>query len=405
MHAGALAGFARTAHCNRFFLHHGRIDDAIETGLLDAATARVEHGLNTAVASAVGFAVSARRAELAMTCVPPAPQPSYAFGDLVPLGMLGYALRRVTRRMLPSEAAAILCERYLARHRVGHLWPFHRGRLPTATDTALILLGQPNVDSIEALERFSDGAGGYVPQLSGPVGDESQMRESAAVQHWCRADFGTTCLVRVLRQTVGLEPRTPTILLEAWFERRAALFFANPYLVDWVLALAIADGPGTRHLRGPLAAEILASVNDNGSFGRFDKPLSTALAILALAALGHRGRAIRIAQLELLAALEPQGHGPITTPFYSSQRLAAANGVTRGRGIIGVNGQWHALSLYEDTHRMVLGAFAMLALQAPCDAHERAAAPKGKPHPRYLAPSAERYVEAFALPPYVGSAS
>ena len=155
VHAGALAGFARTAPCNRFFLHHGRIDDAIETGLLDAATARVEHGLNTAVASAVGFAVSARRAELAMTCVPPAPQPSYAFGDLVPLGMLGYALRRVTRRMLPSEAAAILCERYLARHRVGHLWPFHRGRLPTATDTALILLGQPNVDSIEALERFS----------------------------------------------------------------------------------------------------------------------------------------------------------------------------------------------------------------------------------------------------------
>lgn len=405
--AGALSGFARTGHCNRFFLQHGRIDDTLAAGLVAAAAARVEGGLNAAVASAVALALSARRTELAMTCVPPAPQSPYPFGDLVPLGVLAYALRSMARRMLAAEAAASLCDRYLARHRIGHLWSFHRGRLPTATDSALILLYQANVDGVDALERFADGAGGYVPQLSNAEGDAWHMQESAALQHWCRSDFGTTCLVRALRNAAGLEQRTPTIWLENWFERRAALFFANPYLVDWVLALAIGDGAAARHLRNRLTTEILASANDDGSFGRFDKPLSTALAIVALATLGHQSRAIRLAQLWLIGALEPQGRGPVTTPFYSTQRLpaAASAAAMRGRGILAVDGQWHALSLYEDTHRMVLTAFTVLALQAPCDARERALAPAAAPHPRYLAPSVDRYVEAFALPPYIGVAS
>jgi hypothetical protein len=403
LHAGTLAGFARTANCNLFFLNHGRIDERLEAGLLHAAAARVEHGLNMAIATGVNLLLAARRSELAMTCIPPAPQPSYAFGDLVPLGMLTYALRCTAKSVPAVDAAVILSGRYLQRHRSGDFWPFHHGRLPTATDSALILLGNDDAQAIDALERFADGSSGYLPQLSNGDGDELHMREGLEVQHWCQTDFATTCLVRALRLSAGLSQRTSTAWLEAWFERRAALFFANPYLVDWALALAIAGDDTAIDMRHRLTTEILASANDDGSFGRFDQPLSTALAIVALATLGHRSRTIRVAQLRLLEALEPQGRGPATTPFYASQRVpeAATAGAIRGRGIISAGGQWHALSLYEDTHRMVQGAFAALALQAPCDARERAPAPDAAPHSRYLAASAARYVEAFALPPYL----
>jgi hypothetical protein len=407
LHAGALAGFARTANCNRFFLNHGRIDETLEAGLLDAASTRVEYGLNAAIATAVGLALAARRSEMAMTCIPPAPQPSYAFGDLVPLGILAYALRSVARRAPAAEAAAILAARHLESHRVGDFWPFHRGRLPTATDSALILLGQDDAGGVDALEHFADGSGSYLPQLSNAEGDTFHMQEEEGLRHWCQPDFGTTCLVRTLRRLAGLDQRTSTALMEDWFERRAALFFANPYWVDWALALAIFKDDAAVDLRKRLAMEILASANDDGSFGRFDQPLSTALAIVALAALGYRGRTIRVAQLRLLEVMEPQGHGPVTTPFYSTRRLpsAATTDAIRGRGMLAANGQWYALSLYEDTHRMVLGAFAVLALQVPCDARAHVPAPNEAPHPRYLATSAVHYIEAFALPSYLGSPS
>jgi hypothetical protein len=183
------------------------------------------------------------------------------------------------------------------------------------------------------------------------------------------------------------------------------LFFANPYLVDWVLALAIAEDREATDLRDRLTREILDSANQDGSFGRFDQPLSTALAIIALATLGHRSRIIQVAQLRLLEALEPQGQGPATTPFYATEQLPpdSTSGMIHGRGMLSASGAWHALSLYEDTHRMVLDAFAVLALQTSCDPRERAAAPQQSPHPRYLAASAARYIEAFALPPYLGS--
>ncbi len=173
--------------------------------------------------------------------------------------------------------------------------------------------------------------------------------------------------MRALRRSAGLDQHTSTAWVEGWFDHRAALFFANPYIVDWALALAIADDENAKEMRDELTAEILASANDDGSFGRFDLPISTAAAIAALSLLGHRSRRIRTAQLRLLDALEAQGCGPVTTPFYSSKLLpeSAAAGAMRGRGLLSAGGQWHLLSLYEDTHRMVLTAFSALALQAP----------------------------------------
>jgi hypothetical protein len=368
--AAALAGFARTAHCNRFFLNHGRIDEELEQGLLEAAAARVQRGLGVALARAVNLTLAARRDGLGMTCVPPPPDEPYAFGDLVPLGLLLLALESQSAAHPGIEAAALLARRHLERHRSGLLWPFHHGRLATAIDTALILLGHRDAAGVEALERFGDANGAYLPQ---------HMRASDEVRHWCQPDFATTCLVRALRRRAGLPERTPLALLERWFEKRAGLFFANPYLVDWALAMALQGDPAGASLRERLCSEVRASANADGSFGRFDVALSSALAILTLSALGVADRTIRVAQVHLEAT-------NVATPFYSSEQLA---------------GEPPALSLYEDTHGIVLTALAALALQAPCDAARRAPAPAAEPHPRYRAATAAAYIAGHALPPYV----
>lgn len=403
--AATSAHFSRTAHCNLFFLGGGYIDAHLEAGLLHAATSRIQQGLSIAVTTAVNLILTARKTGLAMTCIPPTPESPYSFGDLVPLGILTYALRGLPGQPEAVEAALILAERYLDQHRVGDLWPFHRGRLPTALDTALILLAQNDARGVGALERFRDNSGGYLPQLSEAEDDQLNMPQDTSIEHWRQTDFATTCLVRGLRRSADLEERTPISWLEAWFEHRAGLFFANPYLVDWALANAIAEDEQATGLRVRLTAELLASANDDGSFGRFDEPLSTALAIATLALLGHRSRVILLAQLRLLEMLGFQGRGPATTPFYSSRRVAPAAraGEMSGNGVLFSGEQWHWLSLYEDTHRMVLDGFVVMALRAPSDAREPAPARTSPAQPRYLSGSAARYVEEFALPPYLRS--
>lgn len=405
LRAAAIADFSRSAHCNFFFLGGGHIGANLEAGLLQAASSRIKQGTSIAITTAVNLILTARTNELAMTCIPPTPESPYSFGDLVPLGILSYALRSLPGRQEAVEAASILASRYLDRHRVGDLWPFHHGRLPTALDTALILLGQNDADRIGALERFNDDSGGYLPQLSETEGDPLHMPQDVSIKHWRQADFATTCLVRGLRRSAGFEQRTSLDWLEGWFEQRAGLFFANPYLVDWALAHAISGDEQATGLRDRLTTELLASANDDGSFGRFDEPLSTSLAIATLALLGHRSRVIFLAQLRLLDMLGFQGRGPATTPFYSTRRIAPAKmpGAIDGNGILFSANQWHSLSLYEDTHRMVLDGLVIMALRAPCDPREPAPARVSQPQPRYLSASAARYVEAFALPPYLRS--
>ena len=51
----------------------------------------------------------------------------------------------------------------------------------------------------------------------------------------------------------------------------------------------------------------LASVNEDGSFGRYDVPVSTALAILALTSLGVGGQTVRRARLRLADLMMPDG--------------------------------------------------------------------------------------------------
>lgn len=395
--SGLLAGFSRTGNCNLFFLRHTEIDEPLKEGLVRAGWARRAAARGASLATLSQLVLAARRDTLAMTCRSPGGQAATPYGDLVPLGFVARAL--AGSQSPPNTAALELVRRHLVARSESGLWAFHSGRLVTATDSALVLLGIPDREATAALERFADGAGAYLPQLAAADDRPGHMRETPATRHWRQADLGTTLLIRALRREAGLDERTPLALLEAAFDQRSALYFANPYLVDWFFALAIKDDPQAAALRARLLAEVTASANPDFSFGRYDVALSTALAILTLAALGARGRLLHCAQVRLLDLVDELGAWPISTPFYSTVAVEAA--ATSSGGLIPCGDEWHALSLYEDTYRMIGTAVATLALGEESNPALGDLPHESGPHNRYLAVSATDYIRRFALPPYL----
>jgi hypothetical protein len=407
------SAFARTTHCNLFFFRGGLLDERLVEGLARAGEARLQVGLASAKVAAVSLALAARRAPMSMTAIAPPPEPPMPMGDLVPLGLLLHALRATSGDAAPMDAAAQLLERHLDARRENGLWPFQTGRLITATDSGLVLLGRRDNTAVARLEQFADGQGGYLPQLSAAEKRPGRMQYSPEVRHWCQADLGTTLLVRILRQRAGLPQTVPLALLERHFATRGALFFANPFLLDWLLAEAVADDPAAAPLRAALAADIAKAVEADGGFGQWDRGLSTACAVLALAACGRRGRLMRLAQLRLLEMVDPTGQPEICTPFYSTLRIAQGEDGPLGAvpdqpGLLRPGGpgnrQRHALTLYEDSFRMVTTALRLRALGEPCDPILRdlpGAEAVATRHARYSCADIRAYVRDVALAPYL----
>lgn len=400
IHAGALAGYTRTGNCNQFFLNHGEIDRSLEAGLIQASESRTAWGRETGLPAARKLADRACEACLAMTCQPPSFQSRFQYGDLVPLGFLLKALNQGPGDQQPG---ARVREKLLAG-RQGALWPFHTGRLVTSTDSVLILQALPEREGVEALEGFSDGHGRYYPQLWSQTKQPGRMLISESNAHWCQPDFATSCLVRSLRAETGLSQVTPLQYLESYFENRSGLYFANPYLTDWAFACAIRADAHATELQARLRQEIFAGMNDDDSFGTYDIALSTSFAILSLAALGCRGRLLRLAQLRLLDLMDASsGLWPECIPFYSTFRASAADEPRTCPQILDIDGSLYELSLYIDTHRIIATAVAVLALGEHCDPEVRDLELRNVAtiHPRYRCRNHAEYVAEFALPPYL----
>jgi hypothetical protein len=411
LHSGSLAGYSRTGNCNLFFLNHGEIDRNLAAGLIQASDNRTAWGREKGLAALGRLGSLAREKCLAMTCQPPPPQSRFGYGDLVPLGFLLKALNHSSKDTLAEPTAWI--REILLAGRQRELWSFHSGRLVTATDSALILQALPDRAGVEALESFSDGEGQYYPQLWSQTKQPDRMVISDCNAHWCQPDFVTTCLVRSLRAEAGLPQVTALRYLEDRFETRSGLYFANPYLTDWALANAIRNDTDAGELKEQLLLEILGGMNDDHSFGAYDLALSTSFAILALAALGCRGRLLRLAQLQLLNMMDPTiGTWPECTPFFSTF-LAPEHVENRASGvadafelpsqILNIAGSRHELSLYIDTHHMIATAVATLALGERCDPgmQDLELRDAAALHPRYTCRSHAQYIRDFALPPYV----
>jgi hypothetical protein len=384
VHSGVLARFTRTSHCNLFFFRHGSIDRQLERGLIEASTSRVSWAAQQARKAVVRLANEAEGE------------------DAVPLGFLLRALNHHT------SAASIFDNvetrkrliSLLQNRRHELLWPHQAGGPVSSTASALVLQGFYDPLGVEALEVFADGRGGYYPHLrtNERVPGNTLAGGSNAYRH--QPDFATTCMIRALRNGAGLDRRTSVEYLGSRFESRSGLYFANPYLVDWALARALEGDEPARELRELLIAEILASMNDDYSFGLFDVPLSSAFAILSLASLGFRSRTLRLAQLRLLDFMQPDGTFPSGAPLYSARRVERH--LPAG---IGASGRetWD-ISLCADQHRPISTAAAALALLAGCSPDESDPDVVGErwaeAHPRYRCRDHAEYVRRFVLPPY-----
>lgn len=419
IHAGILSHFSRTAHCNVFFFRHGNIDASLEAGLLQAAQVRVQWAEQRSLAGLARLATTACGRSLSMTCQPPAPAPSFPYGDLVPLGFVLRALRQ-TAKNAPAEcdAAHTQLQAHVLDQQEDQLWAFHNQRLITATDSSLVLLGLQEPASVEALEQFADGQGGYYPQLWAESAEPGKMVIDESCRHWCQSDYATTCLVRGLRREAGLSETTSIDYLTANFEHRSGLFFTNPYLVDWMLAEAVRDDPQGQGLRDQLHTEVMASLNVDYSFGLYDEALSTALGLLTLSALGVNDRTIRVLQLRLMELINYPIQKTPAMPFYSTLRVdeqvpEAAQGMVQlneffNRSQSGqkqlrtISGQLHSISFYLDTYQMITTSLFALALAQPCDATVQRSDVEAAPcHPRYRCNTHSEYIAKFALPPYL----
>ena len=341
-----------------------------------------------------------------MTCIPPPPQLHFPYGDLVPLGFLLSALE-ICEESTCAEPRASL-RQYVHERKQDSLWSFHTRRLVTATDSALVLQGLFDPIAMEELERFADGCGGYYPQLWSVTKQPGRMTIDDGNRHWCQSDFATTCLVRGLRADAGFGCVTPLENLEANFDTRSGLYFANPFLVDWALAKAIASDPCAAPLRARLTSEILAAMNLDYSFGTYDLALSSSLAILALAAVGYRGQLLRLAQLRLLEFVQSSiDLWPISTPFYSTFLVQEAAKRVSHMQMLEVNGNWYDLSFYLDTYRIISVSLAALALGQSCNAVDQSLEVEdaGEAHPRYCCTNPAEYIRKFALVPYTNTVS
>jgi hypothetical protein len=358
------------------------------------------------------LAEEASRTPLSLVCQPPPPAKPFAYGDLVPLGFL---LRAANAGGLALPLRSVL-EGLLRGKRQRLLWAYHSDTLITCIDSALVLQGFRDPAGIEALELFADGRGGYFPQLCSEKPERDKMTITPHNRHWCQPEYGTACLVSALRAEAGLAQKTSVQLLEEGFESRSGLYFANPYVVDWALAWALQGVASATALRERLATDILASVNEDGSFGLYDVSLSTALAILALTSLGVGGGAVHLARLRLADLMMPDGTWPSSTPFYSAVQIPRERmpGGVLARLMLGerqgqflwLEGVVHAVSLYVDGYRTISSALASLSLMpsGPSDGRGTLTLPKqrrGSCHPRYRCADHMEYVAGYALPPYV----
>jgi hypothetical protein len=329
----------------------------------------------------------------------------------VPLGFVHLALQTAAAVLhsidIAAEAESV--RQYLMARRTRGLWAYQEGGLETSIDSGFVLLGMWDSQAVQELERFSDGNGGYLPQLHTREVEPGKMTVRDSLLHWCRADYSIASLVSMLRRRHDLPTITPISVFESRFDQRSGLYLANPYFADWLLAQAIQGNPETESLREKLQAEIVGASSRDGLFGRFDILLSTALAILALHALGTEGIEVHQQALASLIATETVVE---STPFYSTEKvmwsksdpwtLLYMSETGNARQLIRSGGQEHAITYYRDPHGLVVYSLALLALLLDTESCDR---PRARVafHPRYQSEQPENYIADFALPPYLVS--
>ncbi|MCB9365507.1 MAG: hypothetical protein H6587_13120 [Flavobacteriales bacterium] len=359
IHSGILNHFTRTDNCNIFFFNHGNIDQMLFEGLYTAYFKRKEWMQTKLEKKLTEIAEKSLHEKVAMDWLPPSGPSVFPFGDVVPLGFLNFGLGFSSQNEL-NEKIKIR----LYKEQVRGLWPFESNDLETSIDSALVLLGLKDEKAIKELSRFWNGIFGYMPQLASENPSEGQMQYVEEKKHWCQVDLAITCLIYSQQKEAGLATmiETENFILNSFY-KRAGLYFANPYMVDWFYAKALKHISKSTDLKEQLINDILSSLNTDYSVGKFDKALSSAFAVLALTELGYKGHAIAALQLYIINNFDNEAGTNI--PFYSSLLLPSEQAF-EGRLVI-IDKQKVQVSFHKDTHDAIFTSICYAALKVESD--------------------------------------
>lgn len=396
--SGTINDFGRTDNCNIFFFNHGNIDKVLKPGLEIASIKRLEIFKKTLFQDLKTIASHCLEEKLSMNWLPPIGEETFPFGDLVPKAYVNLALKTVGESNIQKEL-----EKNIVSKKLRGLWTFETDDLETSTDSVLVLQSLDDKQAAMQLEQFYDGKAGYFPQLWSDKPKPGEMKYENAKKHWCQADLATTCLVFALQKKYNIETRKEVkeYILDN-FESRSDLYFANPYMVDWLYAQALSKMTNVESFKMNLINEILNSLNKDFSLGSYDKVLSSAFGILALKELGYNKNVLAALQLFIMNNYYKEKNGK-NIPYYSTMISDTAN--YKGRKV-NVNETVLELSYHQDTHNMIYVSIVALAVSYSFEKFSLEENIqkyiKTVSHKRYSL-DIKNYIEKYALVPYINN--
>lgn len=351
--SGILANFSRTDNCNLFFLVHGNINEFLAHGIITAGEKRISHEKHALRESLISLTKKVLETPLKMEVLQPFGEPSFLMGDVVPKGFLYGAMQLY----FPDEEITKSLEKSLLADKLRGLWTFEKDDLETSIDSAFVLMNYRDKRAAELISKFEDKeTAGYLPQIDSSTPNEGEMQYVKEKDHWCQPDIAVSALILGLQNEMGLPYKEKLVdFVVNNFEQRSGLYTTNPYFVDWIYAKGLVVSKN-QTLIDQLKEEILSSVNEDYSVGKFDKVFSTACAALALQELGCSKNLIFGLQLYVLNNYRnPMEQQPI--PFYSSLIIPSdKQGRTCQIGDTNLS-----IYLYKDIHNIVY-----LSLVAQC---------------------------------------
>lgn len=396
--SGTINDFGRTDNCNIFFFNHGNIDKVLKPGLEIASIKRLEIFKKTLFQDLKTIASHCLEEKLSMNWLPPIGEETFPFGDLVPKAYVNLALKTVGESNIQKEL-----EKNIVSKKLRGLWTFETDDLETSTDSVLVLQSLDDKQAAMQLEQFYDSKAGYFPQLWSDKPKPGEMKYENAKKHWCQADLATTCLVFALQKKYNIETRKEVkeYILDN-FESRSDLYFANPYMVDWLYAQALSKMTNVESFKMNLINEILNSLNKDFSLGSYDKVLSSAFGILALKELGYNKNVLAALQLFIMNNYYKEKNGK-NIPYYSTMISDTAN--YKGRKV-NVNETVLELSYHQDTHNMIYVSIVALAVSYSFEKFSLEENIqkyiKTVSHKRYSL-DIKNYIEKYALVPYINN--
>ena len=295
-----------------------------------------------------------------------------------------------------------------------NLWSFSKNGLPTAMDTALLLMNVNNyTKGVKALEIFENG-NGYIPQICNNHESDINFIPATNVLHWCEIDIALTTLIMYLRlkNSMYVKPEILTFIVNN-YEKRSSLFISNPLFIDYIYSKFINMLPNKytfkEKLRNRLINDIIPAINEDGSINSFDIYFSSVLALLSLKNLQYEGEELKKLKLFIL---KNAVNDVKVQPFYASY----------------INEDIE-IELFSDPHHVISNIFAHKALfyeddisdkkneipdcsnhyckqcidkpKTHLQTHLHIPVQNNQPHSRYFTKNHEDYVLRFALPNYI----